>query len=53
MEKARQLLSQRNHLPIEVIANRSGYKSIASFSKVFNDKNGMPPTVWRRRQPAN
>lgn len=53
MEKARQLLSQRNPLPIDVIANRSGYKSIASFSKVFNDKNGMPPTAWRRQQSAN
>ncbi len=53
MEKARQLLSQRNPLPIDVIANRSGYKSIAAFSKVFHDKNGTPPTAWRRQQSAN
>lgn len=52
MDMARQLLSQANPLPIDVIANRSGYKSLAAFSKAFHDKNGMPPTAWRRQQPA-
>ena len=49
MDMAKQLLSQMNPLPIDVIANRSGYKSIAAFSKAFHDKNGMPPTAWRRQ----
>ena len=52
MDMARQLLSQANPLPIDVIANRSGYKSLAAFSKAFHDKNGMPPTAWRQQQPA-
>ena len=52
MDMAKQLLSQRNPLPIDMIANRSGYKSIAAFSKAFHDKNGMPPTAWRRQLPA-
>ncbi len=53
MDKAKQLLSQRNPLPIDVIANRCGYKSTAAFSKAFHDKNGMPPTVWRRLLPTS
>ena len=53
MDMAKQLLSQRNPLPIDVIASRSGYKSIAAFSKVFRDKNGMSPTAWRRQQPSS
>ena len=52
MDMAKQLLAQRTPLPMDVIANRSGYKSIAAFSKAFHDKNGMPPTAWRRQQPA-
>jgi len=38
---------------MDVIANRSGYKSLAAFSKAFHDKNGLPPTAWRRQLPAN
>ena len=52
MDVAKQLLSQINPLPIAVIANRSGYKSIAAFSKTFHDKHGMTPTVWRRQRPT-
>ena len=52
MDMAKQLLSQHTPLPMDVIANRSGYKSLAAFSKAFHDKNGMPPTAWRRQQPG-
>ena len=52
MDMAKQLLAQRPPLPMDVIANRSGYKSLAAFSKAFHDKNGMPPTAWRRQMSA-
>ena len=52
MDMAKQPLSQRTPLHMDIIANRSGYKSLAAFSKTFHDKIGTPPTVWRRQQSA-
>ena len=47
---------QRTGIRVEVLSNSEqhflGYKSIAAFSKAFHDKNGMPPTAWRRQLPA-
>ena len=38
----------RTTLPIEDIAARSGYESVASFNRVFKSTFGMPPAQYRR-----
>ena len=46
-------------LPIEVIAEKSGYKTVQSFTRVFRDAFGMPPALYRKNgshtlfQPAH
>ncbi|WP_130385278.1 AraC family transcriptional regulator [Kribbella sp. VKM Ac-2569] len=46
MGAARDLLSDRS-LPVEAVASRCGYGSIAAFSRAFAAEHGLSPQSWR------
>lgn len=46
MGAARELLSDRS-LPVEAVASRCGYGSIAAFSRAFAAEHGLSPQSWR------
>jgi AraC-like DNA-binding protein len=46
MGHARELLRNRA-LPIEVVASRCGYGSLAAFSRAFTAEHGSSPQAWR------
>jgi AraC-like DNA-binding protein len=41
-----------SHEPIVRIALEAGYESEAAFTRAFKREIGVPPAVWRGRQPA-
>jgi AraC-like DNA-binding protein len=49
IERARGLL-RATPLTVAQIAHRSGFVDANYFSRVFRERTGQPPTVWRRRQ---
>lgn len=44
---ARRLLSQ-THYPIKLIAELTGFNDVYYFSRIFNQKTGMPPGAYRK-----
>ncbi|MEO1152233.1 MAG: helix-turn-helix domain-containing protein, partial [Pseudomonadota bacterium] len=52
MERARDLL-MRSRLPIEEVAARVGYSDRATFSKAFQRRVGLSPSMYRRRLQAS
>lgn len=48
IEKAKKILITEN-VSITVVCERVGYSSVGSFSSLFNEKVGMPPTQYRRK----
>ena len=48
MERARQLL-ESSRLPIETVAERCGYASVAAFRRAFGADGGTSPSAYRRR----
>lgn len=49
MAMAARLLHQDRQARLDVIAERSGFQSLASFSKTFKKYYGLTPGEWRRR----
>lgn len=49
MALAARLLHQDRQARLEVIAERCGFQSLASFSKSFKKQYGLTPGEWRRR----
>ena len=47
-ENARLLLSQTD-VPMDVVANRSGWASLPSFCREFKELTGLTPAEWRRK----
>jgi transcriptional regulator GlxA family with amidase domain len=54
MGEARRLLAEPG-LPVEAVASRCGYGSIAAFSRAFTAEHGSSPQSWRQdpRSTAN
>jgi AraC-like DNA-binding protein len=49
LQKAKQLL-QYTRLSVQEVADKLGYQSIHSFSRAFKNKEGVPPSYYRRGQ---
>ena len=49
MAMAARLLHQDRQARLDVIAERCGFQSLASFSKTFKKHYGLTPGEWRRR----
>ena len=50
-ENARLLLSQTD-VPMDVVANRSGWASLPSFCREFKELTGLTPAEWRRKSSS-
>ena len=50
-ENARLLLSQAD-VPMDVVANRSGWASLPSFCREFKELTGLTPAEWRRKSSS-
>ena len=50
-ENARLLLSQ-TEVPMDVVANRSGWASLPSFCREFKEITGLTPMDWRRKSAS-
>lgn len=48
LQSAARLLAQ-TQLPVDQVAQRCGYASAASFTRVFKQSHGMAPAQWRTR----
>lgn len=48
MEKAKKLL-EMGELPVTLIAANTGFSSPAYFTKVFRERMGLPPSVYRQK----
>lgn len=48
LSEAKHLLTETD-LPMEQVAERSGFRSAVYFSRVFREKVGLPPSTFRRR----
>jgi len=46
MSLARSLLAEGK--TVKVVATEAGYRSVASFSRVFQRFTGLPPGAWQR-----
>lgn len=52
LEKARAMLLE-DRRPIKDIAVRCGFATAQSFTKVFSQAEGLPPSQWRKRAQAH
>lgn len=50
MQKAKELLLERNHLSISEVADRVGCSSANSFNHLFKQSEGVSPAKWRSLQ---
>ena len=50
-ENARLILSQTD-VPMDVVANRSGWASLPSFCREFKELTGLTPAEWRRKSSS-
>jgi len=52
IEKAKELLLEKQETPLSSIAEMVGYSEQANFSRQFRQMTGYAPTLWRQKQES-
>ena len=50
IEFAKRLMAEHPEMTIGGVSEASGFLSLSHFSKIFTEKEGIPPTKWKRSQ---
>lgn len=50
IEEAKRKLTSTSDINLSDLAESVGFADLAHFSKIFKQKEGLPPSVWRKKQ---